>query len=167
MPVYRHRCSVCQARAEGYFARPDSPVPAHCGAPMERLMGAPFGRVAGSPAPPVPRTRTPLKQGRASRRFGGPAGEVVGQGRAPVQPQRQARPDIPGPEMPNRKWSKPYEACNAGERDERWRDTCEQMTAYRADCLTESGVDRGTALRAASEGQQATTADARAQANRG
>ena len=69
--------------------------------------------------------------------------------------------------MPTRNWAKPYEDCNAAERTERWHDTCEQMTAYRADCLTASGVDRGTALRTASEGQQAATADARAQLNRG
>ena len=69
--------------------------------------------------------------------------------------------------MPTRQWSKPYEACDAAQRDERWRDTCEQMTKYRADCLAASGVDYSTAMRTASEGQQAATADARAQLNRG
>jgi hypothetical protein len=167
MPVYRHMCPICHLRIEDYYPRLDSPAPSHCGEAMVKLMGAPFGRVVGSPTPVAQRVKPAAKprgpQGRGSKWFGGDAGEVVGEGRSPVTPNRQPRPEMTGPQMPTRTWSKPYEACTAAQRDERWRDSNEQMTAYRADCLTASGIERGEALKTASAAQQTATADARSQ----
>jgi hypothetical protein len=172
MPVYLHDCLSCQARTENLLAI-DAEPPVHCGRPMVRRMGAPFGRVVGSSAPITPRpvpSQAQLRPGRMWKTADGRGferGRVVAEGGAPVAPSRQKRPEMPGPEMPTRVWPKAYEACDAAQRDERWRDSNEQMTAYRADCLTASGIERGEALKTASAAQQAATADARSQLGQG
>lgn len=166
MPVFLHRCQVCQARTEDLLPSASAARPTHCGTEMARLMGAPFGRVAGSrstaSARPGPALSAP--RGEPSRgRFGEP-GVVVARGGAPA-PSRPStpRPQIPGPQLQGTSWPKPYADCNATERDARWRDSHEAMAAYQADSLTASGVDRREALARASANQTTATITARAQ----
>jgi hypothetical protein len=58
--------------------------------------------------------------------------------------------------------AKDYGDCNAEERDGRWRDSVEALTAWQAKSLALGGEDYGTALAKASETQQAVAANARA-----
>jgi hypothetical protein len=167
----RHECVACSARTEDMLPNGDAPPPEHCGSPMRRLLGAPAGRVKGSPfvggpaVPPPTPARPPRRMmgqhfGKDSKVVGRSSGAPVLTGDAgkPSMPRGEAR----GPKIKHRQWVKRFEDSNAAERDERWRDTCESMTHWQADCLEQSGMDRGDALRKASADQQKITEKARA-----
>lgn len=167
--LQRHECVVCPTRSENLLRRGDSPAPEHCGQPMRRLIGAPAGRVAGSPF--VGGQRAPAHHPHRQligRHLGEHSDVVGGSSSAPVltgaagQAGRLPRGESQGPEIQHRQWPKPFEACSASERDERWRDTTESMAQWQADCLEQSGMQRGAALRKASADQQQITEKARA-----
>jgi hypothetical protein len=156
MPVYRHECRACGCETHDLLSL-SAPEPEHCGQAMRRLMPTRVAAKvvnpsAGPSVAPPPAKLKPVQQ--APLMSSPDAGKL--------ETHRRARDPVTGPTIPMTKWAKPFEACSADQRTERWRDTCEAMTAHQVECLEASGVDAREARLKASATQQKITEQARA-----
>lgn len=162
MPLLRHECSVCKVEIVDLYKLTD-PTPMHCGDAMRLLMPR---RVVGRVKPDSNGVHT--GSGFASnglRAVEEAKDQVLASASAmpsslPVKPRDPGDPyAIPLPTEDR----KDYELCSADQRDDRWRDATERMTAWQTRCLEAGGEAPDVARRKASETQQQVTARARAE----
>lgn len=162
MPIYRHQCNACGVELLDLMGIND-PNPDHCGSTMLRLMPR---RVVGRVAPDT--NGVHAGSGFASS---GPVLDLPAADEVLASASAMPGSFTPPPVDPNNKlaipWrtkpdAKDYAELDANERDGRWRDSCERLTEWRANCLEQDGISRGDALSLASQSQQQITEQSRA-----
>lgn len=191
MPQYRYMCTSCGRESVELVLRADQAAPEHCDAAMAKIMPRRVvgrcrpdsnGAHAGSGfARPTPAEHTPapssagLEPARTVETPDGETFELLGDPQAPeyLPEQRIVAPPhdpsdptaIPEP-APSGLFAKDYEDCNAAERDSRWRDTSEALTAWHARQLDAQGAEPAAARATANATAQHTVARARSESTR-
>lgn len=146
MPLYRYECPTCEVQVIDLVGLHD-PAPSCCGVSMQRLMPR---RVNGWVETAEKQVRD-LKAELENQKHSLPIPENI---TSPLTDDPLAMPvTIEG--------HKPYSECNAAERDARWKDTKEKMTAWQTRVLEASGTDPAKARAVAEQHQTKITKQAR------
>lgn len=194
MPQHRYTCESCGRERVELVLRADESPPNCCGATMGRAMprrvvgrcmpdsnGVHAGSgFAAAPAPELlgDRLAPAAGTGELAPRVVDTAGgelELTGNPEEPgMLPQNRW---VSAPHDPDDKtaipepaetgvFAKDYAACDAEQRDARWRDTTEALTAWHAGLLEGQGEAPAAARATASETSQRTVERARAEGSR-
>lgn len=195
MPQHRYACSSCSHECVELVLRTNEAPPVCCEAPMRKIMprrvvgrcvpdsdgahtGSGFARAAPKDIPD-PGLVEAVGRGEACPRVietdEGAKYTIEGDPEAPgiVPEQRWVSephdPDDPTaiPEPAGGVFAKDYELCAADERDARWRDTTEALTAWHTGLLEGQGEAPAEARTAANEASQRTVERARGEKSRG
>ena len=168
MPLHRYTCAACKGERE-HLERSGSASPECCGVAMTRAMPR---RVVGRVVP----DSNGVHAGSGFARSRSPAGpwsgervEVcgetydVGSGSAPgmmptTEPVRPVIGELDEARVPapsGGAFAKEFDECHAQDRDARWRDTAEAITATTVPLLESKGVEPAAArIQASAEAQR-------------
>jgi len=158
MPILRHECYSCGVEIVDLYALTD-PTPQHCGEPMRLLMPR---RVVG-------RVQPDSNGAHAGSGFAAPQPDRVTE----IPKPRMVAPLVdptdetaPAPAPSTGVFAKDYEQCTAAERDERWHDGAQALSAWTAKQLESKGEKPDAARAVASDAAQRTIEKARADSTR-
>lgn len=177
MPILLHECSACKRELTDLY-QPRDPKPYCCGRAMRLLMPTRVvGRVvpdsngahAGSgfaSSPSSDAMRFALADGGEAVQ----CGDAVYEGRpesrlvsSPVDPDDERNiPLAPSTGA----FAKDYEDCSADERDARWHDSAQALSAWTATQLEKTGENPTAAREKAADAAQQTITKARAESTR-
>ena len=162
MPIHRYHCRKC-SRSREQLEHREVAAPECCGVAMDRAMPT---RVVGRVVPDS-------DGAHAGSGFARPARERVHaldlatRQRVELDPQEIIHEEMPRtraelpiaagdfeacrlpPQPAGGAFAKDFSDCDAGERDARWRDTCEAVESMQVNALETSGVDGSDARRTA------------------